>query len=116
MLNLAVTPPLVTTPEAGSRQLIAADLRCPLARIESSMRLVDAAMINAGQEQDDNGDQPGSIDIFVLDDVAPRYAAARAALNVWQAGLGHALQYLSDSGEAEQVEIGAAAAASDRMA
>ncbi len=100
MLNLAVTPPLVTAPEADSRQLIAADLRCLLAQIESSMRLVDAAMIDAGQEQDDSGNQAGSIDMSVRDDVALRYAAARAALNARQVGLGHALQYLSDSGEA----------------
>lgn len=99
MLNLASTPPLVTTPETNSRQLIAADLRCLIAQIESSMRLIDAAMIDAGPEQDDNGDQAGSADIFVLDDVTPRYATASAALNVCRAGLGHALQYLSDSGD-----------------
>ncbi|SFJ96709.1 hypothetical protein [Bradyrhizobium sp. cf659] len=99
MLNLAGTPPLVTTPEADSRQLIAADLRCLIARIESSMRLIDAAMIDAGLEQDNTSDQAGSIDIFVLDDVTPRYAKASAALNVCRAGLGRALQYLSDSGD-----------------
>jgi len=97
MLNSAGTPLLVTTPEADSRQLIAADLRCLIAQIQSSMRLIDAAMIDAGLERDDSGDRAGSIDILVLDDVTPRYATASAALNVCRAGLGRALQYPSDS-------------------
>jgi len=97
MLNSAGTPLLVTTPEADSRQLIAADLRCLIAQIQSSMRLIDAAMIDAGLERDDGGDRAGSIDILVLDDVTPRYATASAALNVCRAGPGRALQYLSDS-------------------
>jgi len=98
MLNFAGTPPVVTTAESDSRQLIAADLRSLIRQIESSMRLIDAAMMNAGQEPDDSGDQAGSIDIVVLDDVTPRYATASAALNVCRAGLGHALEYLSESG------------------
>ena len=98
MLNFAGTPPLVAMPETDSRQLIAAELRALITRIESSMRLIDAAMMNAGQEPDDSSDQAGSIDIVVLDDVTPRYATASAALNVCRAGLGHALEYLSESG------------------
>jgi hypothetical protein len=98
MLNFAGTPPLVTTAEIDSRQLIAADLRSLIVQIESSMRLIDAAMMNASQEPDDSGDQAGSIDIIVLDDVTPRYATASAALNACRAGLGHALEYLSESG------------------
>ena len=39
-----------TTPESDSRQLIAANLRCLIRRIEASMRLIDAAM-----ELDDDG-------------------------------------------------------------
>ncbi|WP_456622303.1 MULTISPECIES: hypothetical protein [unclassified Bradyrhizobium] len=114
MLNLASPPPRVTTPEADSRQLIAADLRSLIAQIESSMRLIDAAMIDAalmdeGPAQHGNGDQAaGSTDIFVLDDVTPRYATASAALNACRAGLGHALQSLSDSGGPAETTIGAA--------
>ena len=93
MLNFAGTPLLVATPEADSRQLIAADLRSLIARIETSMRLIDAAM-----EQDGDGSTMISADIFVLDDVTPRYATASAALNACRAGLGHALQCLSESG------------------
>lgn len=108
MLNFAGTPPLVATPETDSRQLIAADLRSLIARIETSMRLIDAAMMEAamsekgllemGLAQEVNADPAGSVDIFVLDDVTPRYATASAALNACRAGLGHALQCLSESG------------------
>jgi hypothetical protein len=93
MLNFAGTPLPVATPEADSRQLIAADLRSLIARIETSMRLIDAAM-----EQDGDGSAMISADIFVLDDVTPRYATASAALNACRAGLGHALQCLSETG------------------
>jgi hypothetical protein len=93
MLNFAGTPLLVATPETDSRQLIAADLRSLIARIETSMRLIDAAM-----EQDGDGSVMISADIFVLDDVTPRYATASATLNACRAGLGHALQCLSESG------------------
>ena len=93
MLNFAGTALLVATPEADSRQLIAADLRSLIARIETSMRLIDAAM-----EQGGDGSVMISADIFVLDDVTPRYATASAALNACRAGLGHALQCLSETG------------------
>ena len=93
MLNFAGTPLLVATPETDSRQLIAADLRSLIARIETSMRLIDAAM-----EQDDDASVVISADIFVLDDVTPRYATASAALNACRTGLGHALHCLSESG------------------
>lgn len=100
MLNFAGTPALVATPETDSHQVIAADLRSLIARIESSMRLIDAAMMEAGVLETGlaHGDPPGSADIFVLDDVTPRYAAASATLNACRAGLGHALQCLSESG------------------
>ena len=95
MLNFAGTPPLVATAETDSRQLIAAELRSLIARIETSMRLIDAAMDTEDGRRDRGY---GSADIFVLDDVTPRYATASAALNACRAGLGHALQYLSESG------------------
>ncbi|OAF11937.1 hypothetical protein AYJ54_07430 [Bradyrhizobium centrolobii] len=102
MLNFAGTP-LVTMPETDSRQLIAADLRSLIARIESSMRLIDAAMT-----QENDSAIVGSADIFVLDDVTPRYATASAALNACRAGLGHALQCLSDSGDPSEIAVSAA--------
>ena len=99
MLNYAGTPPLAAMAETDSRQLIAAELRSLIARIEISMRLIDAAM-----EPDDDSAIlsaiSGSIEIVVLDDVTPRYATASAALNTCRAELGRALQKLSESGNA----------------
>lgn len=92
MLNFADTPPLVATPAVESRELIAADLRLLIAQIETSMRRIAAAM------DQHTGDPEGSVDVFILDDVTPRYATASAALTACRAGLDHALQYLSESG------------------
>lgn len=81
--------------DPDSRQLIAAELRSLIARIEISMRLLDAAM-----ESEDAGVIAGSSEIVVLHDVTPRYATASAALNTCRAELGHALRQLSESGSA----------------
>ncbi|WP_027533504.1 hypothetical protein [Bradyrhizobium sp. WSM3983] len=97
MLNYAGTPPLAAMAETDSRQLIAAELRSLIARIEISLRLIDAAM----EPDDDSAILSavlGSTEIVVLDDVTPRYATASAALNACRAELGHALQELSESG------------------
>lgn len=101
MLNSASTS-LVMVPETDGCQLIAADLRSLIARIESSMRLIDAAMAQ------DNGDPAGSADVFVLDDITPRYATASAALNACRAGLDEALQCLSESGDPAEIAVSAA--------
>lgn len=93
MLNLADAPPLVATSDADSQQLIAADLRLLIAQIEASMRRIAAAM-----DQEHSNDPEGSTDVFILDDVTPRYATANADLNACRTGLGHALQCLSESG------------------
>ncbi|MCK1650552.1 hypothetical protein IVA88_03755 [Bradyrhizobium sp. 149] len=93
MLNLAGTPPLVAMPEVESRQLIAADLRMLISQIETNMRRIATAM-----EQEHGSDPEGSADVFVLDDVTPRYATAIAALDAGRAGLGHALECLSEAG------------------
>jgi hypothetical protein len=55
------------------------------------MRLIDAAM-----ERDDIGSAAGSIDVVALDHMTPRYATASATLNACRAGLGRALQQLSE--------------------
>ncbi|WFU81667.1 hypothetical protein QA645_02655 [Bradyrhizobium sp. CIAT3101] len=93
MLNYAGTPPLAAMAETDSRQLIAAELRSLIARIEISMRLIDAAM-----EPEDDSAISGSTEIVVLDDVTPRYATVGAALNACRVELGNALQNLSESG------------------
>jgi hypothetical protein len=101
MLNFAGKPPLIATLETDSRQSIAADLRSLIARIEISMRLIDAAMARQDVGREDDSAIAGSTDIFVLDDVTPRYATASAALNACRAGLDHALQCLSEAGSPE---------------
>jgi hypothetical protein len=93
MLNYAGTPPLVAMAETDSRELIAAELRSLITRIEISVRLIDAAM-----EPEDDSAISGSTEIVVLDDVTPRYATVGAALNACRAELGNALQNLSESG------------------
>jgi hypothetical protein len=104
MPNYAGTLPLAAMAETDSRQLIAAELRSLIARIEISVRLIDAAMTSEDKEPE--GDSAilsaisGSTEIVVLDDVTPRYATASAALNNCRAELGHALQKLSESGNA----------------
>ena len=97
MLNYAGTPPLVAMAETDSRQLIAAELRSLIARIEISMRLIDAAMDSEDDSAILSADLSSS-EIVVLDDVTPRYARASAALNACRAELGHALETLSESG------------------
>ncbi|WP_441233221.1 hypothetical protein [Bradyrhizobium sp. 930_D9_N1_4] len=100
MLNYAGTPPLAAMADSDSRQLIAAELRSLIARIDISMRLIDAAMKPEEVEPVYGGAMAGSDEIFVLDDVTPRYASAGAALNACRAELGRALQQLSESGNA----------------
>ncbi|WP_339029079.1 hypothetical protein WHZ78_01390 [Bradyrhizobium symbiodeficiens] len=100
MLNYAGTPPLAAMADADSRQLIAAELRSLIARIDISVRLIDAAMKPEEVEAVPDSAIAGSTEIIVLDDVTPRYATASAALNACRAGLGRALQSLSESGNA----------------
>jgi len=97
MLNYAGTPPLAAMADADSRQLIAAELRSLIARIDLSMRLIDAAMTTDDIEPEDDSATAGSREIFVLDDVTPRFATASAALNACRAELDHALQQLSEA-------------------
>jgi hypothetical protein len=100
MLNYAGIPPLAAMAETDSRQLITAELRSLIARIEISIRLIDAAM----EPEDDSAILSaisGSTEIVVLDDVTPRYATASAALNACRAELGQALRKLSESANSD---------------
>jgi hypothetical protein len=80
-------------PEVESRELIAADLRMLISQIETSMRWTATAM-----DQEHSSDPESSADVFVLDDVTPRYAMAIAALDACRADLGHAVNCLSETG------------------
>lgn len=100
MQNFAGTSPHIVMPGGDIRQLIAADLRNLIAQIETSMRLIETAMT-----EEEGADQPGSIDVFVLDDVTPRYVTANAALSACKAGLDLALQCLSEFGKPAETGI-----------
>ena len=76
-----------------SRELIAADLRMLISQIETTMRRTATAM-----DQEHGSDPEGSADVFVLDDVTPRYATAIDALDACRASLGNAPECLSDAG------------------
>ncbi|MGV7219283.1 hypothetical protein [Bradyrhizobium sp. UFLA05-112] len=103
MQNFAGTDPRVAAAISDSRQLIAADLRSLIAQIETSIRRIEAAIMLV-----DACDPPGSIDVFVLDDLTPRYATASAALGACRVGLDVALKSLSDSGRLAETTTAAA--------
>ena len=93
MQNFAGTGALAAAANSDSHQLIAAGLRSLIAQIEASIRLVEAAMTLEGACE-----PTGSTEIFVLDDVTPRYATASVALRSCKGSLDLVLQSLSDSG------------------
>jgi len=102
MHNCAGTRSRIAASDADSHQLIAADLRSLIAQIETSMRQIEVMMSQA-----DKGEESGSADVFVLDDVTPRYATATAALGACKAGLDLALRCLSESGKSAETATAA---------
>lgn len=74
------------------------DLVSLMERVKASMALVESALAREAPA----GDQETTAGIFVLDDVTPRYARARAALNACSAGLGAALHALLDTSASSQ--------------
>ncbi|UFX45634.1 hypothetical protein HAP47_0002575 [Bradyrhizobium sp. 41S5] len=72
--------------------LIVMDLVALIGHVQASLRLIEAAIAREAflAEQD------AAADIFVLDDVTPRYAVASTALKACDAGLGMALDRLRD--------------------
>ena len=65
------------------------------------MKLLEAAIAS----ETALGDQEAAGNVFVLDDVMPRYVKANAALSACNAGLGIALHYLLDARAARQGSI-----------
>lgn len=72
--------------------LIVTDLVALIGHVQASLRLIEAAIAREAflAEQD------AAADVFVLDDVTPRYAVAFMALKACDAGLGMALDRLRD--------------------
>ncbi|PWF80877.1 hypothetical protein CIK52_18100, partial [Kocuria rosea] len=65
-------------------RLIVTDLVALIGHVQASLRLIEAAIAREAflAEQD------AAANVFVLDDVTPRYAAASTALNACDTGLG----------------------------
>lgn len=72
--------------------LIVTDLVALIGYVQASLRLIEAAIAREAflAEQD------AAANVFVLDDVTPRYAAASTALKACDTGLGMALDRLRD--------------------
>jgi len=102
MQNFADVGARAAASNSDSRQLIAADLRSLIAQIETSMRQIEIMMSQANKAE-----EAGSADVFVLDDVTPRYATATAALGACKAGLDLALRCLSESGKSAETATAA---------
>ncbi len=73
---------------------IVSELVSLIEHVQASMKQLEAAI--AGESAAGSQDAAGNV--FVLDDVTPRYVKANAALNACHAGLGVALHYLLDAG------------------
>jgi hypothetical protein len=81
--------------EPGSRddgyQSIVSDLVSLIGHVQASLTLIESAVAR----EKSFGNHDGNV--VVLDDVAPRYLEAGAALKACDAGLGAALQFLLDT-------------------
>jgi hypothetical protein len=86
----------VSAPSDGtndSYHAVVSDLRSLIAHVQSSIHLMESAMVS----EPSLGNQEAATNIVVLDDVTPRYAKANAALNAASAGLRVALHFLQDA-------------------
>jgi hypothetical protein len=72
---------------------IVSDLASLIEHVQASMKLLELAIAR----ESSLGNQDVSANVFVLDDVTPRYVKANAALNACNAGLGIALHFLRDT-------------------
>ncbi|GKQ55237.1 hypothetical protein [Bradyrhizobium sp. Ce-3] len=72
--------------------LIVTDLVALIGHVQASLRLIEAAIAREALL----AEQDAAADIFVLDDVTPRYVTASSALKSCDAGLGVALDRLRD--------------------
>lgn len=72
---------------------IVSELVSLIEHVQASMELLEAAVARETAP----GDQEPTGNVFVLDDVTPRYLKASAALSACNASLGVALHYLQDA-------------------
>jgi len=94
MENAAVDGVAVRSDEANDPyNLIVTDLVALIGHVQASLRLIEAAIAREALL----AEQDAGANLFVLDDVTPRYVAASTALKACGAGLGVALDRLHDS-------------------
>ena len=72
---------------------IVSELVSLIEHVQAGMKQLEAVIARESAP----GNQDAAGNVFVLDDVTPRYAKANAALNACNAGLGVALHHLLDA-------------------
>jgi hypothetical protein len=72
---------------------IVSELASLIKHVQASMELLEASVVREPVP----GEQEAAGNVFVLDDVTPRYLKATAALCACRASLGVALHYLQDA-------------------
>lgn len=75
------------------QQSIVSELVSLIDHVQTSIKQLEAAIARESTP----GSQDAAGNVFVLDDVTPRYAKATAALSACNAGLGVALHYMLDA-------------------
>jgi len=76
-----------------SHQSIVSELVSLIEHVQAGMKQLEAAIARESTP----GNQDAAGNVFVLDDVTPRYVKANAALSACNAGLGVALHYMLDA-------------------
>ncbi|MDB5579486.1 MAG: hypothetical protein JWR80_4662 [Bradyrhizobium sp.] len=76
-----------------SHHSIVSELVSLIEHVQAGMKLLEAAIARESAP----GNQDAAGNVFVLDDVTPRYVKANAALDACNAGLGVALHCLLDT-------------------
>ena len=95
MVNAATDSVAVRSDEGNDPyNLIINDLVALIGHVQASLRLIESAIAREALL----AEQDAANNIFVLDDITPRYVAASGVLMACDAGLGTALDRLLDSG------------------
>ena len=82
-------------PEArhNNYRSIVSDLTALIVHVQASMQLIESAIVR----ETPTGNQEVGANVFVLDDVTPRFMKANATLRACNASLGEALHFLVDT-------------------
>jgi hypothetical protein len=80
-----------------SYHAIVSDLVSLVAQLESSIKLIESAMVREAPPLGNQEFASNVCNVVILDDVTPRYVRANTALNAASAGLRVALHFLLDS-------------------